>query len=271
MGTVEREWDSPCGTRQSAINDPSTDFLDSLPIVCHIFRMEKKRAIGLGVMLLVIAGGLSWEIWRTREPMYEGKPLSYWLDCYTPLNRTETSFQQAEHALQAIGTNAIPTLLRMLQKKDSPLKLRCVELLQKQHLIKVKWPLASEQIGEAMIGFSALQSDAKQAAPALIKIYNKNISEDSRTAVIYALQEIHSDPNLVVPVYVKALHESGMVRINAAFALRRLGTKATNAIPDLMALATGPDPAFRLFWVNTLEEIDPKSAAQFETETSTNH
>ena len=99
----------------------------------------KKRIVGVVLALRVIAGGLSWVINRSREPMYEGKPLSYWLECYAPLNRTETSVQEADHAVQAIGTNAIPTLLRMLQKTDSPLKVRLVALLRKQHFVKIQF------------------------------------------------------------------------------------------------------------------------------------
>ena len=37
--------------------------------------------------------------------------------------------------LRHIGTNAIPTLLRRLRAKDSPLTLRLVALAQKQHLL----------------------------------------------------------------------------------------------------------------------------------------
>jgi HEAT repeat protein len=269
--------------------------------------MEKKRAIWLGVMLLVIAGGLSWEIWRTREPMYEGKPLSYWLDCYAPLNRTETSVQQADHALQAIGTNAIPTLLRMLQRKESPLKLRIVALLEKQYIFKIKSPSAFEQIVEAGSGLQALGANAKPAIPGLIQIFQGQASDESRIAaattlgtigrpardavpilvssltnqndttrssVIGALGRIHSYPELSVPALTQCLIVNDPFYWNktwAAESLGQFGAEARPAISALVDLSKHSDPLVRESFLQALQKIDPKSAPRFETETSANH
>jgi hypothetical protein len=46
---------------------------------------------------------------------------------------------QANEAVSAIGTNGIPTLLRLLRAKDSNLKIRVMGLLQRQHIVKIEY------------------------------------------------------------------------------------------------------------------------------------
>ena len=47
--------------------------------------------------------------------------------------------------LQQIGTNAIPTLLRMLRARDSSFKLKLISLAQKQHFIKFDFVPAGQR------------------------------------------------------------------------------------------------------------------------------
>jgi hypothetical protein len=78
--------------------------------------MAKTRRILLVSSLLAILGVISWLVLRPHdpEPIYKGKPLTYWRDCL--IYRTSDPSQgEANEAVQQIGTNALPTLLRMLQ------------------------------------------------------------------------------------------------------------------------------------------------------------
>jgi hypothetical protein len=61
--------------------------------------------------------------------------LSFWCRQYAEQYDDGLGFdaerrKQAESAIRAIGTNAIPTLLHMLQAKDSNLKLTLVRIAQ---------------------------------------------------------------------------------------------------------------------------------------------
>jgi len=86
--------------------------------------MGKARRIVFAIVLLVLLGGLAWEVLRPREKMYEGRPLSYWLkrqeDAKYGLVTPEKQKlrEQADETIRQIGTNALPELLRMLRARD---------------------------------------------------------------------------------------------------------------------------------------------------------
>ncbi len=45
--------------------------------------MGKKRGIQLAVLVVALLGGLVWLVLRPREPVYQGQPLSAWLEQYS--------------------------------------------------------------------------------------------------------------------------------------------------------------------------------------------
>jgi hypothetical protein len=86
-----------------------------------------------GVMLLALMSVVVWQVLhpQEREPEYQQKPLSVWLSEYhehfkTSMEEGVKARELAEDALRKIGTNAIPTLLKMAAKKDS-LALKSVD------------------------------------------------------------------------------------------------------------------------------------------------
>jgi hypothetical protein len=97
--------------------------------------MGQKRHILLAALLVAVLGGLAWLVLRPGEGelVYQGKPLSFWIERYAS-DRSKVERQEAEIAVRHIGTNAIPTLLRMLQARDSALKLKLVALAKKHNL-----------------------------------------------------------------------------------------------------------------------------------------
>src|SRR5215469_11736120 len=80
------------------------------------------------VVLLALLGGLAWEVLRTKdppEPVYQGKRLGEWLAGYNGPS------PETDEVVRRLGTNAIPTLLRMLRAKDSQLAAGLVKLVRK--------------------------------------------------------------------------------------------------------------------------------------------
>jgi hypothetical protein len=113
--------------------------------------MHKRVRIALVVLLVVIGGVSAWQGLREREPVYKGKPLSVWLNAYRlhGLAGVETwqvrvEQQKADEAVRQAGTNALPTLLRMLQAKDSAFKVRLMNLAERQHFINIKYTPAKK-------------------------------------------------------------------------------------------------------------------------------
>ena len=186
--------------------------------------MIKRVQIALALLLVALAGLITWQGLRLREPVYEGKRLSSWLNTYRLSGlagvetwQVRTEQQKADEAVRKAGTNALPTLLRMLRAKDSALKVKLVALAQKQHFIRINYTPAQERNYQASCAFGVLRAKAQSVVPALKEIADQNISQDSQWYAIAAL----------------------------AF----VGPPAKEAIPFLLA-------------TNALKAIDPEAAAK---------
>ncbi|MDB6112064.1 MAG: lyase domain protein repeat-containing protein [Pedosphaera sp.] len=266
--------------------------------------MTKKRSrIVLVVLLVAVVGGLAWQVTRPREPMYQAKPLTYWLQGYNqsprynqppPLGSVTES--QADEAVRQTGTNAIPTLLRLLVAKESVFTRRIVELSQKQHVIKIGYTPAWERTGQAIHAFSCLGASAKAAVPTLITMYEQDHVGNSRSAIavalgaigpaaatavplliqginntnswvrlgyIQSLGHLHAEPALVVPALVRALPDPNTrVRCTAVETLGTFGADARQAVPALVELLSNRSIDVRWAATNALKAIDPEAAAR---------
>src|SRR6266478_2350723 len=93
--------------------------------ICHPSGMGKKRGILLAILLVALAGGVGWLLLRPREPVYQAKPLSAWLEQYYGSNLTlitdtnSPARLEAENAIRQIGTGGLPLLLRLISTRDS--------------------------------------------------------------------------------------------------------------------------------------------------------
>jgi hypothetical protein len=261
--------------------------------------MPKPTKIALAVLLVAAVGGfLVWQVLRDQEPVYQGKPLSVWL-------RDFKGNPQLTTAVRQIGTNGIPALLRMLARKDSPLASKPVVFWNRHVWSLQRWLRDPRwyHIGavhantDGQLGFEILGTNAQQAAPALIAIYERNISRDSQTATsralnaigpvaqrmaipsylraaassntpvrevaVWALSGVQVEPQLVVPALAKFLSDTNWVsRTVAANGLGRLGTNAQQAVPALVPRLTDLNPRVRRGATNALKLIDPEAAAR---------
>jgi hypothetical protein len=263
--------------------------------------MANQRRILPVLLLIAVLGTISWLVLRPYdpEPIYKGKPLTYWLDGFLPrANSADPPSQdEAEEAVQQIGTNAIPTLLRMLRAKDSEFKLKLIQLTQKQHLINIKWRMAETQRYEALIAFTYLGPQGQSAVPDLIQIDRESRSDPKndyrslfdmvfasmgpaaaaavpllvqdtadpnyliRWSVVQTLGKIHANSNLSVPALAKSLRDPvADVRRDAAHSLAAFGTNAQSATPELINLLFDPSPDVSAMAASALKQIDPAAA-----------
>ena len=193
-------------------------FSHALPFHIAVWQtaaMQKRVYIALAVVLIILAGVIGWQGLREREPVYQGRSLSKWLEDYTPsprvfgsgdatigvmgagggLQRYHLDSTKVDAAMRQIGTNALPTLFRMLRAKDSALRLKLVKFAQKHtdppirslslnpdgtfniqgsHAVIEVNPTLSETLNfRAVAGFRALGGDASNAVPELIEMYKQ--------------------------------------------------------------------------------------------------
>jgi hypothetical protein len=238
------------------------------------------------------------------EPLYKGKPLSGWLDGYVLISngRPDEDLHIAEEnrkvdlIVREVGTNAIPTLFKMIELSDSPLKIKIAGFLNDHNIgtfkIKSSWPLNSQ----AAMAFQALGDTAADAEPrlvALLKKYRGNsYKEDlfaaalggigptasnavpsllevvtNRSALPYnflnALGKIHADPSNAVPVLITFLKNSDAgTRRRAVIGLQAYGLNARSAVPDLFNLLGDESEAVRKHAADAIRAIDNDAAAK---------
>ena len=223
--------------------------------------MRKRVQIALALLLVAIAGVTAWQVLRPheREPVYQGKRLSVWLEQYYdalenpegPMTGRTTvvgvtvdglgggeSAKQAEAALSAIGTNALPVLLKMAQAHDSAFKQKFIlvsyrfqQVGRVRELFFPHFPHDSEGVlhGKAALGFYTLGSAAKPALPDLIRL----------------LGERHAD-----------------VRASSARILGFMGNAAQAAFPALVKSLSDKDAETRLAAAEAVKQIDPEAATR---------
>lgn len=134
---------------------------------------------------------------RPREPHYEGQSLTYWA---ARLNQPE-----AQQALTAIGTNALPFLIKWLDEEPTRFGSWTWKIGQRlpESIRPDPWPFGSRRdIAGNALGF--LGTNAILAIPELIRTFDWNWGGGSPPHGQYALAEIGP---AAVPALLEALEE----------------------------------------------------------------
>jgi HEAT repeat protein len=197
--------------------------------------MRKRVRIALAVLLIAMVGAIAWQALRLREPVYQGKRLSLWLQRYSP----DGDSTEVDEAVRSMGTNAIPTLLGNLQATDSPLKLTLAAL-------GLRYTRAETRHVRAERGFKALEADASNAVPALVEIYEQTSAPSARRAAANALVEIGPAAKQAIPALIKsATNANSDVRAFALYTLGRMALEPELVDPVLIRALHDPDREVR--------------------------
>ncbi len=197
-----------------------------------------RSRILLTFLLVTVLCGFAWFMRPPSEPVYEGKPLSAWLEAnYT--GKSDLSYereawrQEREAPIVHIGTNAVPILLSMLQVKDSGVMTKLIGFLRRQTLIRAHPHTDFEFHSMAVSGFEALGPMGKPAVPGLMAMLD---DPELRWAAEISLGWIGSDAGDAAPRLISLLTNADWAsRYCAAEALGRIGTATCNAQPALLA------------------------------------
>jgi hypothetical protein len=149
-----------------------------------------KRRVGIGIAII---GGaaliwLGFHVSGPQEPRYKGLPLSRWMDIYS--GRVDMSGssgsedpriaaqKEAREAFRAIGTNAIPWLLKWMSVRKPPggdviLKLADWKPTERPMAPAIRWMYdRGEHAIESWIVFEVLGEQASNAVPELTRLLN---------------------------------------------------------------------------------------------------
>ena len=266
--------------------------------------MRKRVQIALAVVLVALVSVVVWQLLRSqeREPVYQGKPLGFWLVQYGRNHweaRNGELDKRAEAAIRHIGTNAIPRYLKMMATRESPQKFTLMSLVPTRWLARFPMNLDYYRFGGAC-GLIALGEDAKSSVPALTALLN-DADPEVRHAALFALRylgpeaadtqqwlikclkdprftmqgdamlvlsELRQNPERAIPILVKFLDESKntqnslMTCANAIWLLGQFGPEAKPAVPSLLRLLDDAHEGIRFYATNALNQIDPEAAAK---------
>ena len=205
--------------------------------------MQKRINIRLAALLLVLAAAATWCGLIDREPVYQGKGLSVWLEDPRPDWVRPTTGR----AIRAMGTDALPTLLKMVQIRDSTVRRAFRELCNRQALLRLHIRPVEDIQREAVRGFMALGPIAKPAVPKLARL----LEDDDPQVRYYAalcLGSLGPTSHDAVPALSSYLTRLLKTRTGsqwnvkeeygAAYALCEIGPAAQSAIAQLTALST---------------------------------
>jgi hypothetical protein len=169
--------------------------------------MRRRRWIStfaiFGIALLLTIYG------QQSEPRYQDRPLTFWLRGFES-DLPQTRWQSAE-AIRRIGTNALPVVIRQLQKKpptqESWLRQKFRSVLA---LAKINLPRPAIERREALAAIDALGPTAKNAVPALERLLHETPPDPQALLV---LARIGSDG---VPALTRALtNDEKVIRYGA--------------------------------------------------------
>jgi hypothetical protein len=266
--------------------------------------MGTKHRILFIALFLAVLGVLAWVVLHPRELVYEGKPLSQWLEAYAPMPVTFISVRPAnsgpalgaantirfgagpaaadpvamaaaDKALHHFGTNAIPTLLRMLRARDSALTLKLVELARKQHFVKITFQPASHRNMIACMALGRLGPEAAGAVPALIAVYDRSLaSMRSRKAghdypaeslvleIPPVFESIGPGAKAAVPTLLRgAAYTNANVRWVAVAALGKISSEPKIVVQVLIQALRDPDAGVRREAVRALANFGQDAGA----------
>lgn len=175
---------------------------------------------------------------REREPRYEGKKLSEWVDLYPSLGLSGDA-QLAERGVRGIGTNGIPFLLKWLEYESSPTKQKVYVMLNKG-MKRIGLPFDASDRREQARAYGAAQAlialgpDAYGTINELVHVMYDPKTSKSASQAVHVLRALvfESKDWRLVPVLKEMLHDPNpKVREFAAHGLRVIGSPVAEAKP----------------------------------------
>jgi hypothetical protein len=232
---------------------------------------KNRRSLLAGLIGIALCAFLWMALHRAEpEPMYEGKPLSAWLESTPYLGTNDPQslllyVQQRVDALTAIramGTNVVPALVRMLQQRDPPLLLKLVSLAQKQRLIPIPFVPASSHHQRAFLGLQALGPDAQSAFPDLLRVYDQSSDVYLQTTLPPFLAQLAPDDKRIIPSLLrKAADGDDKVRLTALRVLSQFRDESDLVVPALIKALQDPSAVIRSSALQMLGALGPRAKA----------
>lgn len=177
--------------------------------------MTRSRVIIL-LIVAILAAGLIAYLCVPKEPRYQGRTLTQWLQPATEDSRylytfagerPDREFLSTRAAVQAMGTNAIPLLLKWSCASNSKAGAKIISWLNK-HLPErfLIWDAERRHVASDM-GFGLLGDKARPAWPVFVQwTYDKD--PERRALGLHLLVAAKADKDITLPVLRRLIDDS---------------------------------------------------------------
>ncbi len=257
---------------------PRTHFLLYSPVALSLDdKMNSKvRKLYFPVCIACLFAGATWVFLSTPdpEPRYGHMTLTECLSWYRVALKEDAteSAALAEEAIRTIGTNALPILLQRLSYKNSRLKQKSAEVIEKILHLKLEIRTEFSERLHARLGFRALGPMARPAIPQLTEMLGDPGTSPDAASCLAAI-----GPE-VVPLLTNVLNNpDARIRGGAASALADFrGDKlpanvALALLPLLKKLTDDPDANVRSDATSSLAAIGCSSNVIEQSESIITH
>ena len=125
--------------------------------------MNKRRVLILSIALTAVACAIVFSTMERREPVYQGRRLSQWLDDFDGSGSPKEAV--AKDAIRQMGTQALPALVGLLGRTDVPFKRTLASWLGRQSLVQIRFTWAEARRAQAARGIAVIGPAAVPAPP----------------------------------------------------------------------------------------------------------
>jgi HEAT repeat protein len=194
--------------------------------------MPKRRLI-IAVLAVAILAALIFTLTGPREPVYNGRTLSAWLEEIDRNSREGLPTQQAREAINQIGANAVPCFLNWIRFDPPAWKDKLPGFLSDNERFRAQ---------AAAEGFAILGLKAKTAIPDLIHTMRTAQNQDVMLRAGYALA--HLGPEAMPPLVTALTNPSQTLIVRSLLAsyISKQGTNAGLAVPGFIQCLSDTNP-----------------------------
>jgi hypothetical protein len=205
-----------------------------------------------------------WIAMSPREPVYQGKTVSQWLEDPGP-GIFPGPHDPVVAAIAAMGGDAAPFVLKELKRNRSTLRNRAYEWGHR--VLGMRYP--PDWMPRPMPNLTAsyclfeLGPKAEVIVPDLILML-RDPDDTMQFEAISLLGEIHAHPELAIPAFKEALRQPPeQNRVESAKALAKFGRSAQVALTGIIVMWRGTnDKDDRARLGKAITKIDPEAAAK---------
>ena len=161
--------------------------------------VTKRKRVVLASVGVAVFTALAWHFSRPSQPAHDGRTLTEWMSALGSSDSDEEAHAFA--AIEAIGTNGLPTISRFLAKTDSSLKLRCLALLDRVPFLRLRVTTAAEWRQKAKVALILSGAESQHASiPTLVSL-SRHPNPAVRLTAVDALSEfIFTEPACLPPL-----------------------------------------------------------------------